>query len=92
LSAVRLDKFLKVSRIVKRRSFAQQLCNGGHVTKNGRTAKPSTRIDVGDIITINYGTRMLSFRVIAITEKADKKNPGVLYEELSLDGAKGNST
>ena len=43
--AVRLDKYLKVSRIVKRRALAQQLCDGGHVTKNGRTAKPSTNVD-----------------------------------------------
>jgi len=71
---VRLDKYLKVTRIVKRRTLAQQLCDGGHVTKNGRTAKPSTNIDVGDILEINFGARKMTVQVAALAESADKKN------------------
>ena len=47
MSGVRLDKYLKVSRVIKRRTLAQELCLGGHVKKNDRTAKPSTDVEVG---------------------------------------------
>jgi len=80
---VRLDKYLKVTRIVKRRNLAQQLCNGGHVKKNGRTAKPSTNVDVGDIIEVNYGSRKIVVEVTGLAESADKKTAPSLYKNLS---------
>ncbi|QUL97797.1 MAG: RNA-binding S4 domain-containing protein [Candidatus Fermentithermobacillus carboniphilus] len=80
---MRLDKYLKVTRIIKRRTLAQELCDGGHVFKNGRTAKPSTQVQVGDIITINYGSRTVSYKVLAVADFADKKTASSLYEEIS---------
>lgn len=80
---MRLDKYLKVSRIVKRRALAQQLCDGGHVTRNGRTAKPSTNVDVGDVLEINFGSRKLTVQVAALAESAGKKTAESLYIKLS---------
>ncbi len=85
---MRLDKYLKVTRIVKRRTLAQQLCDGGHVTKNGRTAKPSTNIDVGDILEINFGARKMTVQVAALAESADKKTSESLYIKLSEQALK----
>ncbi len=82
---MRLDKYLKVTRIIKRRTLAQELCNGGHVTKNGRTAKPSTNVEVGDVLEITFGPRKLSVEVLALAESADKKTAGLLYRQLSPD-------
>ncbi|HHX11083.1 MAG TPA: RNA-binding S4 domain-containing protein [Firmicutes bacterium] len=80
---MRLDKYLKVSRLIKRRTLAQELCNGGHVTKNGRPAKPSSRIEVGDVLEIRSGTRVLTVEVVALADSADKKTAGSLYRRLS---------
>jgi len=80
---VRLDKYLKVSRIVKRRALAQQLCDWGHVTRNGRTAKPSTNVEVGDVLEINFGSRKLTVQVAALAESAGKKAAESLYIKLS---------
>ena len=82
---MRLDKYLKVTRIIKRRTLAQELCNGGRVTKNGRTAKPSTNVEVGDVLEITFGPRKLSVEVLALAESADKKAAGLLYRQLSPD-------
>lgn len=78
--AVRLDKFLKVSRIIKRRTLAQEYCLAGHVQKNGRTAKPSTAVDVGDIITITFGSRKISYKILKVNGTVDKKSAGTMYE------------
>lgn len=80
---MRLDKYLKVSRIVKRRALAQQLCDWGHVTRNGRTAKPSTNVEVGDVLEINFGSRKLTVQVAALAESAGKKAAESLYIKLS---------
>jgi ribosomal 50S subunit-recycling heat shock protein len=77
---VRLDKFLKVSRIIKRRTLAQEVCDGGHVKKNGRTAKPSSPVDVGDVLTVTLGSRTIVVRVLEIRETADKKAAGQMFE------------
>ncbi len=84
---MRLDKYLKVTRIIKRRTLAQELCSGGHVTKNGRTAKPSSNVDIGDVLEITFGPRKLSVEVLALAESADKKTAGLLYRRLSPDDA-----
>ncbi|MGI6627065.1 MAG: RNA-binding S4 domain-containing protein [Bacillota bacterium] len=84
---MRLDKYLKVTRIVKRRTLAQELCNGGHVTKNGRTAKPSANVEIGDTLDITLGSRRLSVEVVALAENADKKTAGLLYRRLPVSDA-----
>jgi len=80
---VRLDKYLKVSRVIKRRTLAQELCLGGHVKKNGRTAKPSTDVEVGDVIEVTLGQRVLSFKVLKTADSADKKSAGEMYFPLA---------
>jgi ribosomal 50S subunit-recycling heat shock protein len=80
---VRLDKYLKVTRVIKRRTLAQELCLGGHVKKNGRTAKPSTAVEVGDLIEVALGQRVLSLKVLKVAESADKKSAGEMYEPLA---------
>jgi ribosomal 50S subunit-recycling heat shock protein len=82
---VRLDKYLKVARLVKRRTLAQELCNGGHVTKNGRPAKPSSRVEIGDVLEIRFGPRLITVEVVALADSADKKTAGSLYRRLSQE-------
>lgn len=77
---MRLDKYLKVSRVIKRRTLAQELCLGGHVKKNGRTAKPATEIEVGDLVEVTFGSRVMSFKVLKVAGSADKKSAGEMYE------------
>lgn len=67
---MRLDKFLKVSRLVKRRTVAAELCQGGHVKVNDKTAKPSVELKAGDTLQIRFGNRLLSVRVLSVPEKA----------------------
>lgn len=89
MRTVRLDKYLKVTRVIKRRTLAQELCLGGHVKKNGRTAKPSTAIEVGDVIEVVLGQRVLSLKVLKVAESAGKKSAGEMYEMLA-DLGEGN--
>lgn len=67
---MRLDKFLKVSRLVKRRTVAAELCQGGHVKINGSTAKPAAEVKPEDILQIRFGNRLLTVRVAQVPEKA----------------------
>ena len=63
---MRLDKFLKVSRVIKRRTVANDVCSQGRVTVNGRTAKPSVKLKVGDVVSIAFGNGLVTFRVLSI--------------------------
>ena len=63
---MRLDKYLKVSRIIKRRTVAKEASEGGRVTLNGKTAKPSTEVKVGDVMEIRFGEKMAKFRILAV--------------------------
>ncbi|HHV78570.1 MAG TPA: RNA-binding S4 domain-containing protein [Firmicutes bacterium] len=67
---MRLDKFLKVSRLVKRRTVAKQLCDGGLVMINGRIAKAGSEVSEGDVIRIRYGDSVASYKVVEIRESA----------------------
>lgn len=67
---MRLDKFLKVSRLVKRRTVACELCQGGHVKVNGNVAKPAAELKVGDILQIRFGNRLITARVEQVPVKA----------------------
>ena len=77
---MRLDKFLKVSRILKRRTVANDACTGGRVTVNGRTAKPSVQLKVGDVVEIAFGGGAMKFRVTEIAETSRKEQAEKMYE------------
>ena len=80
---MRLDKYLKVSRIIKRRSVANEACDAAHVTVNGRTVKASYDVKEGDILEITFGQRTLRVRVLDVKEYTAKADAASLYEVLS---------
>ena len=80
---LRIDKFLKVSRILKRRTVAQEACSAGKVTVNGREAKPSHEVKEGDIVEILYASGTLKFKVLAVKEVVKKDDAQSLYEVLA---------
>lgn len=84
---MRLDKFLKVSRIIKRRTVANDACTGGRVTVNGKTAKPGLDIKVGDKIDIRFGDRYGHYEITMVAETVRKENAQEMYRVLSEDDA-----
>ncbi len=80
---MRLDKFLKVSRILKRRSVANEACSGGKVEVNGKVAKPSVRLKVGDVVCVSYSTGNFVFKVVMLIENAKKEDADKMYEIIS---------
>jgi len=72
---MRLDKFLQVSRLVKRRTVAQDLCRGGKVKVNGRSAKPGAQVSPGDLLEVGTGSRRVVARVLEIPEKVHPGRP-----------------
>lgn len=79
---MRLDKYLKVARILKRRTVSKELAEQQRVTVNGRIAKPSTEVKVGDIITVTFGYRELTIRVLMIQKQVNKNDAGLLFEVI----------
>ena len=79
---MRLDKFIKVSRIIKRRSVANEACDGGRVSVNGKVAKAGDRLKIGDVIEIAFGDKMLKVKVLTLNEHATKENAALMYEIL----------
>ena len=79
---MRLDKFLKVSPIIKRRTVANEACDGAHVTVNGRTAKASYDVKENDVIEIAFGEKTLKVRVLSVREHALKADAASLYEVI----------
>lgn len=77
---MRLDKYLKVSRIIKRRTVANDACDGGRVSVNGKQVKPSYAVKVGDIIEIAFGERKIKARITQINEVVRKENASDMYE------------
>ena len=77
---MRLDKYLKVSRIIKRRTVANDACDTEHVSVNGRRAKASYDVKVGDILEITFGQRTLKIRVLEIKESVAKADAAGMYE------------
>lgn len=77
---MRIDKFLKVSRILKRRTLAQEACDKGKVSVNGKDVKPGHRIKAGDVVEISYATGSLKFRINEIKETVKKDEAASLYE------------
>lgn len=84
---MRLDKFLKVSRLIKRRTLAKQVVESERVFVNGRVAKPSTTIKVGDVITIQFGQKMVTVRVVRLQETSKKDEASTMFEVISEDRA-----
>ena len=78
---MRLDKFLKVSRVIKRRTVANEAADGGRVAVNGKTVKPSYEVKVGDIVEIKFGDKISKFEIIKIPEK-QTNNMGELIKIL----------
>lgn len=76
---MRLDKYLKVSRIIKRRTVANEACDAGRVLVNGNVARASYAVKVGDIIEISFGTKELKVKVTQINEHATKDNASEMY-------------
>ncbi len=79
---MRLDKFLKVSRIIKRRSVANEACDNAHVTANGRSAKASYDVKVGDILEITFGEKSLKIEVLDLREHTLKAEADQMYRVL----------
>ena len=79
---MRLDKYLKVSRLIKRRSVANEACDGARVSVNGRPVKASYTVKVGDVIEIAFGQRTLKVEVTQISETAGKADAPAMYKEL----------
>lgn len=79
---MRLDKFLKVSRIIKRRTVANDACDNALVTVNGRPAKASYEVKEGDILSITFGERTVKVRVLNVNEYAMKKDAALMYEAV----------
>jgi len=86
---VRIDKFLQVSRLVKRRSVARDLCIAGHVQVNGRTVKPGARVDVGDVVSLRSGVDPTVVRVRELRQRASKADSNKLYEVLEQGPTSG---
>ena len=79
---MRLDKYLKVSRLIKRRTLANEACDSGLVSLNGRPARASSEVKIGDVITLTLGRRRVSVEVLAVAEAVGKADAAALYREL----------
>lgn len=79
---MRLDKYLKNSRIIKRRTVAKEACEQGRVEVNGRTAKPGLELRTGDEIKITFGNNILKVRVLAMPETVRKEDADSMYEVI----------
>ena len=79
---MRIDKFLKVSRIIKRRTVANEACDNELVCVNGRQVKASYDVKVGDIITVTFGQRKATVRVLDLSDHVLKKDASLLYEVI----------
>ncbi|MCR6515035.1 MAG: RNA-binding S4 domain-containing protein [Clostridium sp.] len=80
---MRLDKYLKVSRLIKRRTVAKEACEGSRVSINGKIAKSSTGVKEGDIIEIQFANRVLKAEVINIAEHVKKEDAKEMYKIIS---------
>ena len=78
-----LDKYLKVSRLIKRRTVANEACDGERVSVNGRQVKASYQVKVGDVIEIAFGKGALKVEVTEINETANKASAPAMYRELT---------
>ena len=84
---MRLDKFLKVSRLIKRRTVANEACDAGRVLVNDKPAKASVKVKQGDIIEIQFGTRTVKVEVLDIKDTTKKEEAGDLFKYLKRRGS-----
>ena len=82
---MRIDKFLKVSHILKRRTISKELALNERIEINGRVAKPSTDVKVGDEVTITFGNRQMTIHVLSVEEIKRKKDAVSMYEVINED-------
>ncbi len=83
---MRLDKYLKVSRLIKRRTVANDACDSARISVNGRTQKASYDVKIGDLITITFGSKTVTVKVCDIRETTKKTESLGMYEIVSEDG------
>ena len=83
IKTMRLDKFLKVSRLIKRRTVANEACDAGRVMVNGKPAKASVNVKVGDVIEIAFGTKSVKVRVLDLQDTTKKEEAKDLFEYVS---------
>ena len=79
---MRLDKYLKVSRLIKRRTVANEACDNGRISVNGRVVKASYEVKIGDKIEITMGARTVAVEVLQITETVRKDDASAMYKEV----------
>ncbi len=79
---MRLDKYLKVSRLIKRRTVAAEAADGGRVTVNGVTAKPSREVKPGDIIELSFGAKKVKVEVLSVQETVRKDDAAAMYRQI----------
>lgn len=79
---MRLDKYLKVSRLIKRRTVANDACDASKVSVNGRPVKASYDVKIGDVIEIAFGQRILKVQVLSLAETSKKEDAAAMYKEL----------
>ena len=80
---MRLHKYLKVSRLIKRRTVANEACDNERVTVNGRVARASYDVKVGDVITIRFGQKALSVEVLSVADNVGKADAAAMYRETA---------
>ena len=80
---MRLDKYLKVSRLIKRRTVANEACDAERVSVNGRPARASYAVKPGDVIEVRFGQRTLKVEVLNVAEQASKADAPAMYKELN---------
>ena len=79
---MRLDKFLKVSRLIKRRTVANEACDNGRISVNGRVVKASYDVKIGDKIEISMGPRTIAVEVVQVADNVRKDDAGAMYKEI----------
>jgi ribosomal 50S subunit-recycling heat shock protein len=79
---LRLDKFLKVSRVIKRRTLAKEVCDSGHIMVNNRVAKAGLEVKPGDKVEIDFGSRKLLFEILEVKETIPAKEAASLYKVI----------
>ncbi len=80
---MRIDKYLKVSRVIKRRAVAAEACDGGRIEINGKAAKPSKEVKVGDTVAVSFGNNRLVFEVLSVDEKQTKQSAETMYKIIT---------
>ena len=79
---MRLDKYLKVARIIKRRTVANDACDASHVSVNGKPAKASYDVKLGDVIEVSFGSRVMRVRVLDVKDSTKKADAAEMYEVI----------